>query len=66
LWLLSHFLEIVRYSLLHTMPKGISLHIGLNRVDPQIFAGWAKLQGAENDARAMEAIARLMSGDIFL
>ena len=41
------------------MATGISIHIGLNRVDPSHYQGWdGKLKGCENDARAMEAIAR--------
>lgn len=40
-------------------PKGISLHIGLNRVDPIHYAGWkGELAACENDARDMEAIAK--------
>ncbi len=40
-------------------PKGISLHIGLNRVDPIHYAGWkGELGACENDARDMETIAR--------
>jgi hypothetical protein len=40
------------------MATGISIHIGLNRVDPGHYQGWdGKLKGCENDARAMEAIA---------
>lgn len=40
-------------------PKGISLHIGLNRVDPIHYAGWnGELVACENDARDMETIAR--------
>ncbi len=40
-------------------PKGISLHIGLNRVDPVHYAGWkGELVACENDARHMETIAR--------
>jgi hypothetical protein len=39
-------------------PKGISLHIGLNRVDPIHYAGWkGELSACENDARDMETIA---------
>ena len=39
-------------------PKGISLHVGLNRVDPIHYAGWkGELVACENDARDMEAIA---------
>jgi len=42
-----------------TNPKGISLHIGLNRVDPVHYAGWkGELVACENDARDMETIAR--------
>ena len=41
------------------MPKGRSLHIGLNRVDPTAYEGWnGQLAGCENDARDMQAIAR--------
>ncbi len=40
-------------------PKGMSLHIGLNRVDPIHYAGWdGELVACENDAHAMETIAR--------
>ena len=40
-------------------PKGISLHIGLNRVDPIHYAGWnGELVACENDARDMEPIAK--------
>ena len=40
-------------------PKGISLHIGLNRVDPIHYAGWnGELEACENDARDMEPIAK--------
>ena len=40
-------------------PKGISLHVGLNRVDAIHYAGWkGELQACENDARDMETIAR--------
>lgn len=41
------------------MAKGISLHIGLNRVDPNHYQGWeGPLKGCEKDARDMAAIAR--------
>jgi hypothetical protein len=40
------------------MPTGRSLHIGLNRVDPNAYEGWdGQLAGCENDARDMQAIA---------
>lgn len=40
-------------------PKGIALHIGLNRVDPIHYAGWkGELAACENDARDVETIAR--------
>lgn len=43
------------------MAKGISLHIGLNRLDPNHYAGWdGRLNACENDARAMEEIAKAM------
>jgi len=39
--------------------KGISLHIGLNRVDPIHYAGWkGELVACENDSRDMETIAK--------
>lgn len=46
------------------MPKGISIHIGLNRVDPSHYQDengqpWeGVLKGCENDARDMQAIAK--------
>jgi len=41
------------------MAKGISLHIGLNRLNPQHYAGWAgTLNACENDARSMQEIAQ--------
>lgn len=40
-------------------PKGISLHIGQNRVDPVRCGGWkGELVACENDACDMETIAR--------
>ncbi len=40
-------------------PKGNSLHIGLNRVDPIHYTGWkGELVACESDARDMETIAR--------
>ena len=40
------------------MPQAISLHLGLNAVDPHVYKGWSgPLRGCENDARAMQAIA---------
>jgi hypothetical protein len=40
-------------------PKGSSLHIGLNRVDPTHYLGWkGELVACENDARDMETIAK--------
>jgi hypothetical protein len=40
------------------MPKGISLHLGINSVDPSHYDGWSgPLAGCENDARDMAAIA---------
>jgi metacaspase-1 len=38
--------------------KGISIHIGLNRIDPAHYQGWkGELNGCENDAKSMQAIA---------
>ncbi len=40
-------------------PKGVSLHIGLNGVDPKHYAGWAgPLQACEADAEDMAKIAK--------
>ncbi|TMB06742.1 MAG: caspase family protein [Deltaproteobacteria bacterium] len=41
------------------MPKGFSLHIGLNEVDPSHYAGWSgELVACEADAEDMQQIAR--------
>lgn len=41
------------------MPKGISLHIGINSVDPVAYGGWTgKLKACEADAKDMDAIAQ--------
>jgi hypothetical protein len=41
-----------------TKAKGLSLHIGLNSVDPAGYGGWpGNLVACENDARDMERIA---------
>ena len=41
------------------MARGLSIHIGLNRVDPAHYAGWdGQLRACEFDAKDMEAIAR--------
>ena len=40
------------------MAKGVSLHIGLNRVDPGHYAGWdGALVACESDAKAMKRLA---------
>ena len=40
------------------MPNAISLHIGLNTVDPAHYNGWdGELQACEADARDMQQIA---------
>lgn len=40
------------------MPRGISIHIGLNAVNPACYDGWdGQLSGCINDARDMKAIA---------
>jgi hypothetical protein len=42
-----------------TGPKGLSLHIGLNHVDPDHYDGWdGELRAAENDAHDMQSIAK--------
>jgi hypothetical protein len=39
--------------------KGTALHIGLNHVDPDHYQGWdGELQGCQNDARDLQAIAK--------
>jgi metacaspase-1 len=39
--------------------KGISLHLGLNHVDPDHYRGWdGELAGCQNDARDLQAIAQ--------
>lgn len=44
------------------MPRGMSIHIGLNRVDPDKYSGWSgDLNACEADAHDMNAIA-LASG----
>jgi len=41
------------------MAKGISLHIGLNRVDPAHYEGWdGTLNAGEADAKDMQALAK--------
>lgn len=41
------------------MPKGISLHIGLNAVSAAAYGGWSgKLNACEADANDMEALAK--------
>ena len=40
------------------MPVGISVHIGVNRLERTRYPGRTLLRGCENDARAMERIAR--------
>ncbi|HUQ31196.1 MAG TPA: caspase family protein [Pyrinomonadaceae bacterium] len=41
------------------MPKGISLHVGINSADSDAFPTVAHLVGCENDARAMHELAGL-------
>jgi metacaspase-1 len=44
------------------MPKGYSLHIGLNSVNSHHYDGWTgALQACENDAEAMAAIAQKLN-----
>jgi len=41
------------------LPQGISIHVGLNGVDPDQYEGWdGKLNACEADANDMEAIAK--------
>lgn len=39
------------------MARGISLHVGLNRIDPGHYGTDGRLAGAENDATAMQRLA---------
>ena len=39
------------------MPRGISIHIGVNQIDPAHYGTDGILRGCENDARAMHSIA---------
>jgi hypothetical protein len=41
------------------MARGLSIHVGLNGVDPNAYGGWdGQLAGCLNDARAMQSIAQ--------
>ena len=41
------------------MPQGISVHIGLNSVDPGQYEGWdGQLTACEADAKDMQALAK--------
>lgn len=40
------------------MARGMSLHVGLNRIDPAHYGGEGTLFGCHNDARDMEAMAK--------
>ena len=41
------------------MPKGLSIHLGLNAVDPKGYGGWdGQLRACEADARDMAKIAK--------
>lgn len=40
------------------MAKGISIHVGLNRVDPAWYGSCRQLEGCEQDAKDMAEIAR--------
>ena len=41
------------------MPQGISVHIGINRVDPDHYEGWdGQLTACEADAKDMVALAK--------
>lgn len=44
------------------MPKGLSLHVGLNSVDPKSYGGWSgTLMACEFDANDMQRIAKQKS-----
>ncbi|MEU7556655.1 caspase family protein, partial [Streptomyces sp. NPDC044571] len=46
------------------MPAGLSIHVGLNHVDPRRYGGWdGQLVACENDARDMAALARAAGFD---
>ena len=41
------------------MPQGISVHIGLNSVDPRQYEGWdGRFTACEADAKDMQALAK--------
>lgn len=41
------------------MARGMSIHVGLNKVDPRKYGGWdGKLVAGENDARDMDRLAK--------
>lgn len=41
------------------MARGMSVHLGLNKVDPRKYGGWdGKLVACENDARDMDRLAK--------
>jgi metacaspase-1 len=47
-----------------TMSRGLSLHIGLNAVDPNSYEGWdGKLMACENDADSMQKVASSLGYD---
>ena len=49
------------------MAQGISVHIGLNRVDPAQYEGWdGQLAACEADAKDMEALAKAQGFKIAL
>ena len=46
------------------MAQGVSIHIGLNRVDPDEYGGWdGALSGCINDANDMQSIADSLGYD---
>ena len=43
-----------------SVSRGLSLHIGLNRIDPEHYASWSGVfYGCESDANDMEAVTPL-------
>lgn len=46
------------------MARGISIHVGVNQVDPSVYGSPLTLRGCENDARSMQLIAQAAGFDM--
>jgi hypothetical protein len=61
--------KVLKVALNRKMPKtlgrrGISLHVGLNRIDPQHYGNDGALSACVSDAEAMEALAKAKGFDV--